>query len=349
MRFSALLVSLLLALAACSDDSGDTKGKDSAVDLWKDHDLAGPDAAIPDAAAPDAATSDATADAAKTDATSSDAGGDANTKDGPAKEGIKLPDRGTDQKFDAGNPLIYGTISRSALPVNDGIGNIHISVTQIIFPFPIAVASKMIKRADLSKPGAKVSYQVNATVASGQYTITAWMDDNNNTWSPLAIAAEGDLIMSMGIKIKMGGGTAVKQDLVLDKLSKLGGADGGVSGTMLKGRVTAKVVPSADGKGRLFFSIHNKVPPAGLVYSSNTMLAGCDLSTPYMSEAYSYAGFPAGKYYLQAFLDDNGNAATLLGVAAPDKGDMVTSKPVQVHVVKGQITVRDVVLDALKK
>ena len=353
MRFTALLVSLLLALAACSDDSGNAKGKDMAVDTKQAPDTGAPDQGPPDGATDlalvDAALVDAAlVDAALVDAAKSDATGDANTSDGPAKEGIKLPDRGTDQKLDAGNPLLYGTISRTVLPVNDGIGNVHISVTQIIFPFPIVVASKMIKRADLSKPGAKVSYQINATLASGTYTVAAWMDDNNNTWSPLGMAAEGDLVMSAGLKTTMGGGTAVKLDLALDKVSALGSTDGGVSGTMLKGRVTAKVVPSADGKGRLFFSLHSQVPPAGLVYSSSTVLEGCDLSTPFLSEAYSYAAVPAGKYYLQAFLDDNGNAATLLGTPNPDKGDMVTAKPVQVHVVSGQTTVRDVVLDALK-
>ena len=349
MRFLALLTSLLLGLAACSDDSGTTPGKDAAPIV----DIGGPDMALPDVALPDAAKPDAADDAAKPDGTGDaakpDAAGDAKKPDVAVVEAGPKPDIGSDMKLDAGNQLVYGSISRSVLPVNDGIGNLHIAVVQVVFPFPITVASKMIKRADLSKAGAKVNYSINATLASGTYTINAWMDDNNNTWSPLAMAGEGDLVMSAGIKTTMGGATATKVDLVLDKLSQLGATDAGVSSTALKGKITAKVVPSGDGKGPIIFSLHTNVPPAGLIASGATVLVGGDLSTPFQSEAYYFSGVTSGKYYLRAFLDDNGNAIGLLGVGNPDKGDMITSKPVQVHVVNGQVTVRDVVLDALQK
>ena len=352
MRLMALLASLLLFLAACSDDNGTTPGKDLALDRAPVQDIGEPDAAKPDAAAdagkPDAAQDAATVEAGG-DADKSDAQADANKPDGPKVDSGPLADKGSDIKLDAGNPLIYGTISRSVLPVNDGIGNLHISVSQNIFPFPpIAVASKVIKRADLSKAGSKINYQLNATVAAGTYTVAAWMDDNNNSWSPLAMAAVGDLIMSKGISTKVGT-TAVKVDMVLDKVSQLGLGDAGVSGSALKGKVSAKVVPSGDGKGRLIFSLHTAVPPAGIEASGATILEGGDLSTPFQTEAYYFPGVKAGKYYLRAFLDDNGNAVGLLGVGNPDKGDMITSKPVQVHVVNGQVTTRDVVLDALQK
>lgn len=342
MRVMVPFFALLLLAAACSDDNQGGPKLDKGTDTWQYIDTGVPDGK-PDAPLPDLSP-DAPAADAKPDAPASDAKPDASGKEASAP-----PDKGNDIKLDAGNPLIWGYISRSVVPVNDGQGNLHIAVSQQMWPFPpIAVASRVIKRADLSKAGTKLKYQINATVAAGTYVVSAWMDDNNNAWSPLALAGPGDLVMSKTKSVKTGS-TAVQVDMVLDKLSNFGASDGGVGGTALKGKVTAKVVPAADGKGPLFFSLHTKAPPAGMVANSSTMLVGCDLSTPFLSEAYYYNTIKAGKYYLRAWLDDNGNANTLLGNPQPDKGDMITTTPVQVHVVNGQVSISNVVLDALKK
>ncbi len=341
MRVMALLFGLGIFVAACSDDNQSKPPADRGVDIVVDYDAAWPDSGLDmatDAPAPDAPAADAAGDGPGSDA----------KPDGAKGEASVPPDKGNDIKLDAGNPLLWGYLSRSVTPVNDGVGNIHISVSQQMWPFPpIPVASRTIKRADLSKPGAKIKYQINATVATGTYVVSAWMDDNNNTWSPLAIAGPGDLVLSKAKTIKTG--SVPQVDLVFDKLSKFGAADASAAGNVLKGNVTAKVTPSGDGRGRLFFSLHTKVPPAGAVMGSGTVLPGADLSSPYLSEAYYYDTIKPGKYYLYAWLDDNGNANTLLGNPKADKGDMIATKAVQVHVVNGQVSIANVVLDGLQK
>ena len=353
MRSMALLTSLLLGLAACSDDNQGGPTPDQGTDTWQYQDTGAPDQntdAAADAAKDKAVdgNSDAPASDSKSDAPATDGKSDGKS-DGKGTDTSSKPDLAKDYKVDAGAPFLWGYISRSVIPVNDGVGNVHISVSQVLWPFPpIAIASMVIKRADLSKVGTKLKYQLNATVPAGTYTIAAWMDDNNNAWSPLVMAGEGDLIMSKGVSAKVGS-AVMKVDLVMDKVSKFGATDAGAGATQLKGKVTSKVIPSGDGKGRIFFTLHSSLPPAGLVAGSGTVLEGADLSSQFLSEAYFYAKPKAGKYYLRVFLDDNGNASTFLGTPKPDKGDMVTAKPVQVHVVSGQLSVRDVVLDALQK
>jgi len=122
--------------------------------------------------------------------------------------------------------------------------------------------------------------------------------------------------------------------------------DAGSSAGALKGKITAKVAPALDGKGAVWISLHNKVPPAGLVGSA-TWLPGGDLSSPFASEAYYLPDLKAGQYYLRVFLDDNSNAGLLN--TNPSKNDMIHSKAIQVHVSSGVVTVHDVVLDSVKK
>ena len=268
---------------------------------------------------------------------------------GEASAGDLTPDK--KKPADAASlAVVEGWISRKAIPLNDGKGDIYVSVAQVLpFPFPpIGMANGVVSHADLSKAGAKVKYQITSslTTLSGAYEVTAWMDDNNNGWSPLAMASTGDLLTSKAVKITISSSSTgpVKADLVLDKVQVPLG-DAGV-GTALRGKITTTTGPLVDGKGNIIIALYTKLPPAGLVPSVEA-LSNADLSSTYASEAYFLSGVKPGNYYLRIFMDDNTNAS--LAVPNPDKGDMVHTKPIQVHVVSGQVNVQDVVLDALKK
>jgi hypothetical protein len=130
---------------------------------------------------------------------------------------------------------------------------------------------------------------------------------------------------------------------VLDKVEGTIG-DGGLNLGALKGKITATVAPSGDGKGTLYASLHSQVPPAGLLTATSTNNA--DLSSPFASETYFLSALTPGNYYLMVFLDDNVNNNPF--VPGPDKGDMVTAKTIQVHVVAGVQNQQDVVLDKLQ-
>ena len=344
--FICIITALALTCAAgCNgDDDGTTpdqkvakdKGSDlPATDSGKD---AGADAAA------DAATTDKGADLAK-----AEAGADLATTEASPGD-LAAPDKKKTPPDAASLAVIWGYVSRKALPLNDGKGDIYISVAQIIaFPFPpIQMASGIVKHADLSKPGAKVKYEISSSLStlSGKYQVTAWMDDNNNTWSPINIAATGDLYTSKAVDITVSSSstTPVQADLVLDKVQVVAG-DAGI-GTALKGKITTTTPPASDGKGNMIIALYSKVPPAGLATAPEA-LTNVDLSSTYGSEAYFLTGVKPGNYYLRIFMDDNTNAS--LAVPKPDKGDMIHSKAIQVHVVSGQTNVQDVVLDALQK
>lgn len=337
---AAVLVCLLTG--ACNGDSGNDPVPDTAV-------------------AKDQATQEAAVDLGRD--TSADAAGDVGAVDAAASEGgakeggakeagleASAPDLVVDSappKPDApGNVILQGTVTRSVTPVNDGKGDLHVAISQVIWPFPpIVVVSTSIPSANLVKVGAKVNYTISSfTAVKGAYEVSAWMDDNNNAWSPLPLAQGGDLVLSKAVKLTFAG-KPLKQDLVLDKVQVMTAGDAGL-GTGLRGKITASTSPSLDGKGNILISLHSQKPPAGLV-GTPEYLGSADLSSPFTSEAYFLAGIKPGKYYLRVFMDDNGNSNLLAPVS--DKGDMVHSKPVQVHVVGGQVASHDVTLDALKK
>ncbi len=344
---TCIITALALATAAgCNgDDTGDTPDQKVAVDSGSDLSAKDGGKEAGADAAGDAAKADAGADLAQ----KAEAGADLAQKEASPGD-LAAPDKKKTPPDAASLAVVWGYISRKALPLNDGKGDIHVSVAQIIaFPFPpIQMASGIVKHADLSKPGSKVKYEITSSLSTlnGKYQITAWMDDNNNAWSPLPIATTGDLITSKPVNITVSSSSTspVKADLVLDKVQVVAG-DAGI-GTALKGKITATTAPAADGKGNMLMALYSKVPPAGLA-STPEVLVNVDLSSTYGSEAYFLTGVKPGKYYLRVFMDDNTNAS--LAVPKPDKGDMIHSKAIQVHVVSGQTNVADVVLDALQK
>ena len=343
-----IIVLISLITLACTggcngDDNGVTPDQKVTSDISVD--LPGEDAGKDSGAdAPaDVSVADKAADTQQAEAGADSAAGEASPGDLTALDKKVKPDA-------ASLAVVEGWVSRTAVPLNDGKGDIYVSVAQVLpFPFPpIQMASGVVKHADLSKAGSKVKYQITSslTTLSGAYVVSAWMDDNNNSWSPLAMASTGDLLSSKAVTITVSSSTTtpVKADLVLDKV-QLPATDAGV-GTALKGKITTTTSPYVDGKGNLIIALYSKVPPAGLV-STVEALSNADLSSTFTSEAYFLTGVKPGNYYLRIFMDDNTNASMM--APAPDKGDMVHTKPIQVHVVSGQINVQDVVLDALKK
>ena len=361
-RGSRALV-LLLALAGtaaiwtgCDDDSGPSAdgGHDAALDAKADG--AKKDGAKKDGVKQDGVKQDGNGDSqgadGKKDISSTDSAGDSAadaSSDGKGHDGASDSSASDSKaKPDLGTPILEGYVTRSVTPVNDGKGTLHILLQKPSFPFPINVASVDIKHADLSKPGAKVKYTLHSTTTSGKALLSAWMDDNNNIWLPFPMAQEGDLVMSKAVSVTLGGpGKTVKQNLVLDKLQSGAATDGGPSfGGVIKGKIRAKVAPSGDGKGNVIVALMKPGTPPTL-YGQPTFLIDADLSSPFTSEAYYFSGVMPGQYLLSVFLDDNSNASFITPV--PDKGDMVLSKKVAVHVSASSVTVQDLLLDAIKK
>lgn len=343
LMIGLVLLSLVLG-GACSDD-GDTpdagKPADKTVADKKPADT-GKDAPADQGA-------DAPADSSVDSSVKEGGGQEGGGQEGGGQEASakdQLSDKKKPVKDAASLAIVEGYISRSVLPLNDGKGDIHVGVTQWLIPFPMATA--VVSHADLSKPGAKVKYQITSsmTMLKGDYEVSAWMDDNNNAWSPLPLAQTGDLTTSKGTKVTFSGTTTGPQkvDLVLDKVVQLTTGDAGM-GTALRGKISTTTGPSVDGKGNIIIALYSKLPPSGLV--TVEALGGADLSSTFATEAYYLSGVKAGNYYLRIFMDDNTNAN--LGAPTPDKGDMVHSKAIQVHLVSGQVNVQDVVFDALKK
>ena len=336
----------LVCAAGCDGDDDVPPDQKVAADLSVDLPAgdSGADQKVADAPA-DVGASDKAGDVQQAETSTDSAAVEASPGDGPTPDQKKTPTADA-----AAWAVVEGYISRSAIPLNDGKGDIIVSVAQVIgFPFPpIQMASGVVKHADLSKPGSKVKYYISSslTTLSGNYEVTAWMDDNNNAWSPLPMASTGDLLTSKAVKITVSSSSTspVKADLVLDKVQVPAG-DAGV-GTALTGKITTTTGPTWDGKGNIIIALYTQVPPAGTV-SSVEALGGADLSSTFSSEAYFLTGVKPGNYYLRIFMDDNTNASMM--APAPDKGDMVHTKPIQVHVVSGQINVQDVVLDTLQK
>jgi hypothetical protein len=326
----AAFVSVLLMLGACSDDTSpiDT-GFDSEVVFDTNGGEATLDAGLD---AVDLAL-DAPIDAPIGLDGPAEAGADQGQDSSPADIGPDGP------VGDMGTPSVYGTISRTATPLLDGKGNIQIGLYGL---FPTPVAGAVIKNADLSQPGATVTYKIY-NVPAGTFTLFAFLDDNNNAM-PLFPAADAvDLVMSKPISLTLTAGSSMVQNIVLDKLQGASDAGMGPNGA-LKGKVTASAIPSGDGKGPLFISLHSQPPPAGQV--AMAQINNADLSSPFASELYYIGNVPAGNYYLDAFLDDNGNANFLF--PGSDKDDMILSKPIEVHIVGGTIIVHDIVLDLVK-
>ncbi len=286
-----------------------------------------------------------------------DAGRDARPDAPPAQLDLGPPDRsaadraadmadlsqdlgGVDLTTDVGVPVVWGYISRSVLPVNDGKGDLRISLMKTVFPFPAtSVGTTIIFGADLRKAGDRIQYEISSGAAAGNYSIKAWMDDNNNPWNPLVIAEMGDLTLSKNPDVKIGA-TPIRKDLTLDKVV------GDPSPPALRGRITATVGPAIDGKGPLYVAIYSQVPPSGLVGSAS-ILRNADLSSTFGSEAYYLAGLYPGKYYLRIFLDDD-NSSGFLSTPNPNKNDMIHKSTIQVRVVAGATTTQDVVLDGLQ-
>jgi hypothetical protein len=248
------------------------------------------------------------------------------------------------QPSDLGPSSIYGTITRTATAVGDAKGELYVGVYMFV---GMSLAGTQIT-ADLSASGAKVSYVIN-NVPSSIFPpyLFAFLDDNSNaTPFPFLLPDAGDLVMSSTVPVKI---TTAPQkiDIVLDKIEGSftdGGGDANAAVGVLKGKVTATIAPAGDGKGPLYVSLHDQVPPAGLLFSA--AIATADLSSPYASESYFISLITPGNYYLQAFLDDNSNNNVF--APGPDKGDMVNSKIIQLHIVGGVTNTQDVVLDATK-
>jgi uncharacterized protein (DUF2141 family) len=335
-RATARMLATLVALTfvACSDDSTSADahllpdtgpGVEASVDLSQD--LASD------------VTPDAPADLA--------ADGPGQEAAPPTEGGVDLPpgpDLAVDGPMDAGAVAITGTVSRSVAPVLDGKGTLYVGVYNLLFPPPVfPVGTAIIQGADMSAATAKISYAI-ANVPPGTYNLWAFLDDNGNAGLPFLTPDAPDLVMSAPLQITVTAGTTTTQDLVLDKLQ--GGAGDGGLGTngALKGTISASVAPVLDGKGTLYLSLHNQVPPAGQVGS--TSLTNADLSSPYAKETYFLGPLPPGQYYLRVFLDDNLNANFLF--LGPDKNDLVHANPIQVHVVSGTVNIHDVVLDKVQ-
>jgi len=326
---AVLLGSLaVLGLCACSDDGTpvDSGPRRERVGLDR-----GPEAS------PDLAV-DLTLDQTNADLpTGSDA-----KLDVPSDKG--LPDK---PQGDGNIPWLSGYVSRTVAPLGDGKGELYVAI--YLAPFPFQIGGTQLT-ADLSAAGAKVKYEIWSAPPQGTYSLVAFLDDNNNaTPFPFLVADPGDLTMSQGAVLTVGANPAPQQmDLVLNKVEGVVSGDGGPDGIAtvgsLKGKVTATAAPSGDGKGTLYVSLHSQVPPAGA--ETSTLINNADLSSPYTSETYFLTGLPPGNYYLYVYLDDNLNFNPF--APGPDKGDLVHSKPIQVHIVAGAMNTQDAVLDQVK-
>jgi hypothetical protein len=326
------ITGLLLSATGCSDDTT-PPGVDSFVQLDTIVDDAAFDAPVADISLD--AGNDVAADTALTDAVA-DAAADAAPTDVSVPDAA-LPDGPVG---DLGAPSIWGYVTRSVAPVLDGKGNLFVALYNPFFPPPaFPSATTTLYKADLSKSGTKLKYEIH-NAPLGAHNLWAFLDDNNNIMPPFPAPDAVDLVMAKLISVTIVKGTTIKQDVVL---SKLEGGTTSLAG--LKGIVSAKIAPSGDGKGTLFIFLHDKKPPSAQLV--NTPVNGADLSSPFASEQYYIGGVAAGQYYVTAFLDDNNNANPLFFPQA-DKGDMIMSNATQVHVLAGTIHAHNIVLDAIK-
>lgn len=335
-RALAILLAATLC-AGCSDDNatpdgpvadrGAEAGLDGALDQASD---SGPR----EGGAGDAAQ-DAPIDGAR-EASASDGSVDAGKKDAALKDGPPQ---------DAGFPTVWGYVSRSAVPVLDAKGEVYIGLFSALFPPPLfPVASTVLKGAHLAQTTTKIKYTLY-NVPSGTYQLYAFLDDNSNVVAfPGPMPDAPDLAMSSTKTVTVAAGTAQQVDIVLNTVQGTGYDGGTTSLGALKGTITTSATPTLDGKGTIYVSLHTQVPPAGQV--AGTSMNNTDLSSPYAQELYYLAGLQPGSYYLRVFLDDNGNANVF--APTPDKGDLIHSKNLQVHVVGGALGVHDVILDQVK-
>jgi hypothetical protein len=168
------------------------------------------------------------------------------------------------------------------------------------------------------------------------YFLFAFLDDNRSaTLFPSALPDAGDLVLSVFQEVTVGTSGATQMDLVLDKIQG--------DGQGLMGQVNASVNPSLDGKGNLNISLHITPPPSPS--QVKIVMKDVDLSSPYASETYIINAVP-GNYYLNIFLDDNNSVSPF--VPGSDKGDLVHTNTIQVHIVQGKLSVQDVLLNQVK-
>lgn len=318
------IAAALLFSASCSDNT--SKPPDARVDKKTIRDQVQSDVA--DGAA------DVPIDRARLEATVSDARREAG-KDGPKPDSAK--DKGP---TDIGNATVYGTVTRTASAIGDAKGELYVGLYMPgIWWMPML---NTVITVDMSAPGTKIPYAIYGVPPLPNMSVFAFLDDNGNAAVPFLAPDPGDLDMSTPINVTVGT-TPQKVDIVLDHVNGAIG-DGGVNLGAIKGKVTSTVAPSGDGKGTLYVSIHDQVPPAGQL--TGTVVNNADLSSPYASETYFLSALTPGNYYLMVFLDDNNNNNPF--APGPDKGDMVHSKQIQVHVVAGVQNQQDVVLDKLQ-
>jgi len=330
-RLSGLMV--VVALASCSDDGVVTR------DTGPEPDQAVPDqAGSVDGPAPDVAVDLTPELDLEPDVT--DGSPDGSPDLGPSDTG---PSDGP--VADAPPVAITGTISRSVAPVLDAKGTIYVGLFILPPPAPIQFGGTVINGAHLVTTSTKISYALPA--GPGSYWLYAFLDDNSNANPfPVALPDAVDIGMAAAKQVKVVAGQPQKLDIVLDKIGGyMPTPDGGTSLGTLTGTVKASVSPSLDGKGGLWLSLHSQLPPAGLVGQA-ILHAGADLSSPYAQEMYYMGSLQPGKYYLRVFLDDNSNVNAF--AVAPDTGDMIHSKPIQVHITAGAVTTHNVVLDKLQ-
>ncbi len=331
MRHSRSLTALtcLVLLGQACSDSGTPADLSPRVEKRRDR---GPEAATPDLAG-DLATPDKGGGDLAAGDLRRDALGDKAQPDKPQGDG--------------NIPWLSGYVTRTAAPLGDGKGELYVGIYLAPFPFQIGGTQTT---ADFSTAGAKVKYEIWSPPPQGTYTLVAFLDDNSNaTPFPFLGADPGDLTMSAPIALTIGASPKPQQlDLVLDKVEGVVGGDGGPDGKAtvgsLKGKVSASIAAAGDGKGTLYVSLHSQLPPAGV--SASTLINNADLSSPYGSESYFLTGIPPGNYYLYVYLDDNLNFNPFS--PGPDKGDLVHSKPIQVHIVAGVMNTQDAVLDQVK-
>jgi len=266
-------------------------------------------------------------------------------QDAPLEQGVVDASDGAagDQTLDLPLPpdgsasfAIKGKVTRSIAPLLDGKGTLHVG----LYLGLLTVGTVQIPNAHFKTTATAISYGINA--GPGTYTLSAFLDDNQNALWPFIVPDGADLLMTTGIPVTITAGKPLEQDLVLDKLGDSGssGFKGG-----LKGSITSGVVPQLDGKGTIFITLHGQLPPAD--QKASTTIPNADLSSPFNKELYFLGDQTSGKYYLRVYLDDNGSSGPFKQV--PDPGDLTHKNPVQVHVTGGKINIYDVVLDTVLK
>ncbi len=130
----------------------------------------------------------------------------------------------------------------------------------------------------------------------------------------------GDVDVDSGVNVDGGGG----------------GGGGGPDATnpssnaRLVGTLTRSAAPQGDAVGNVYVALFDRDPVANMMTAqlvANALVQNANLAAPGASAAYVLEGVPprAEKYYLIAFLDDNGNVdMSNPGAAGPDRGDLVS-------------------------